>query len=169
MELRGASVVLRPVGAGDVAELVRIRRCPEVEIFWDSVDVEPDFPFDDPGAVAFSVLLAGQVVGMIQYSEESTPKYRHAGVDLFLDPAVHGRGVGRDAVRTLASYLFNELGHHRLVIDPAVANVAAVRCYAAVGFKPVGVMRSYERDSGGAGWHDGLLMDLLIGDLVSAG
>lgn len=28
------------------------------------------------------------------------------------------------------------------------------------GFRRVGVMRSYERDVGGAGWHDGLLMDL---------
>jgi aminoglycoside 6'-N-acetyltransferase len=26
--------------------------------------------------------------------------YRHAGMDLFLDPSVHGRGLGEDAVRT---------------------------------------------------------------------
>ena len=38
------------------------------------------------------------------------------------------------------------------------------RC-AAVGFKPVGVMRQYERDTDGKGWHDGLLMDLLSAEL----
>jgi aminoglycoside 6'-N-acetyltransferase len=33
-----------------------------------------------------------------------------------------------------------------------------------VGFKPVGVMRQYERDE--TGWHDGLLMDLLTAELI---
>ena len=78
---------------------------------------------------------------------------------------MHGQGLGRDAVRTLARYLVHERGHHRLVIDPAADNVAAIRCYAAVGFRPVGVMRRYERDVDGTGWHDGLLMDLLADDL----
>src|SRR3712207_7691433 len=36
----------------------------------------------------------------------------------------------------------------------------AIRCYSAVGFRPVGVLRRYERDPDGTGWHDGLLMDL---------
>ena len=103
---------------------------------------------------------------MIQYGEELTPQYRHASIDLFLDPAVHSRGVGRDAVRTLARYLIEDRGHHRLVIDPSADNEAAIRCYAAVGFRPVGVMRAYERDVDGRGWHDGLLMDLLADDLI---
>ena len=33
-----------------------------------------------------------------------------------------------------------------------------------VGFKPVGVMRRYERDANGKDWHDGLLMELLAGE-----
>jgi aminoglycoside 6'-N-acetyltransferase len=53
-----------------------------------------------------------------------------------------------------------------LVIDPAADNEAAIRCYAAVGFRPVGVLRRYERDVDGAGRHDGLLMDLLAEDLA---
>ena len=113
------------------------------------------------------MLLGADVVGLIQYSEESTPQYRHAGHRPFLDPAVHGRGVGRDCVRTLARHLILERGHHRLVIDPAADNEAAIRCYASVGFRPVGVMRSYERDVDGRGWHDGLLMDLLAAELVA--
>jgi aminoglycoside 6'-N-acetyltransferase len=65
----------------------------------------------------------------------------------------------------MARYLVDERGHHRLVIDPAADNVAAIRCYSSVGFRPVGVMRSYERDVDGCGWHDGLLMDLLAPEL----
>jgi RimJ/RimL family protein N-acetyltransferase len=107
----------------------------------------------------------GSVQGMIQYTEVIEPMYRHASLDVFLDPAVHGRGIGRDAVRTLARHLVHERGHHRLVIDPAVDNEPAIRCYAAVGFRPVGVMRRYEHDVEGEGWHDGLLMDLLAEEL----
>ena len=109
--------------------------------------------------------LDGAIVGLIQYGEEETPAYRHASIDIFLDPAVHGQGIGRDAIWTLAHHLIHERGHHRIVIDPAVDNEAAVRCYASVGFRPVGVMRRYERDADGSGWHDGLLMDLLADEL----
>jgi aminoglycoside 6'-N-acetyltransferase len=35
------------------------------------------------------------------------------------------------------------------VIDPAADNTAAIRCYASVGFRPVRVMRHYERDAHG--------------------
>jgi RimJ/RimL family protein N-acetyltransferase len=50
-------------------------------------------------------------------------------------------------------------------IDPAADNQAAVRCYAAAGFQPVGTMRQYEKDLDGDEWHDGLLMELLADDL----
>jgi RimJ/RimL family protein N-acetyltransferase len=66
-----------------------------------------------------------------------------------------------EAVRRIVRLLIDERGHHRVTIDPAVTNAAAIRAYEKVGFKPVGVMRSYERDVGGEGWHDGLLMELL--------
>ncbi|MGH3482353.1 MAG: GNAT family N-acetyltransferase, partial [Nocardioidaceae bacterium] len=52
----------------------------------------------------------------------------------------------------------------RIVIDPAADNPAAIRCYEKVGFRPVGIMRRYERDADGS-WHDGVLMDLLADEL----
>ena len=60
---------------------------------------------------------------------------------------------------------FVDRGHHRFTIDPAAGNERAIRCYAAVGFKPVGLMREYERVDSGP-WHDGLLMDLLAHELT---
>jgi aminoglycoside 6'-N-acetyltransferase len=107
----------------------------------------------------------GRVVGAIQWSAEDEPDYRHAGIDIYLDPAVHGRGLGTDAVRTLARHLIADRGFHRLVIDPAASNAAAIACYSKVGFRPVGIMRQYERGSDGT-WHDGLLMDLLAAELI---
>jgi RimJ/RimL family protein N-acetyltransferase len=166
VELFGARTTLMPVTPSHVADLRRILATPEVSARWGSEAASPDWPDDDSSAVRFAVLLDGVVRGMVQYGEEDDPMYRHASIDVFVDPAVHGRGVGRDAVATLATHLVDDRGHHRIVIDPAADNEPAIRCYAAVGFRPVGVMRRYERDPVTGEWHDGLLMDLLADDLV---
>lgn len=164
--LTGSRVQIVPTVTDHVAELLRIRRTPEVRARWGHDEEAPDWPFDYEADVPFTVFLDGVVCGFIQYGEENEPAYRHATIDIFLDPAVHGRGVGRDAVRTLARYLIDDRRHHRIVIDPAADNVAAIRCYEAVGFRPVGITRRSERDADGAGWHDGLLMDLLADELI---
>ena len=49
--------------------------------------------------------------------------------------------------------------------DPVAAIERAIRAYASVGFRPVGVMRQYERGPDGR-FHDGLLMDLLRDELT---
>jgi aminoglycoside 6'-N-acetyltransferase len=105
------------------------------------------------------------VAGGIQYDEEDDPMYRHASIDIYLAARFQGRGAGTEAVGLLVSYLFGERGHHRITIDPAAGNEPAIRCYAKVGFRPVGIMRQYERGSDGT-FHDGLLMDLLRGELT---
>jgi aminoglycoside 6'-N-acetyltransferase len=106
----------------------------------------------------------GAVAGIVQFYEEPEPRYRHAAVDLFLDPPLHGRGIGTEVLRRVVRRLIDERGHHRVTIDPALANAAAIRAYEKAGFRRVGVMRRYERDLGGEGWHDGLLMELLAGE-----
>jgi aminoglycoside 6'-N-acetyltransferase len=155
-------MILRPLAAGDEAELLRILTTPEVARWWDAPD--EGFPFtDDPTATRLVIEVDGAVAGLIQFAEELEPKYRHASIDLFVDPALHGRGLGTEAVTRVVRLLIEERGHHRITIDPATANAAAIRAYEKAGFAPVGVMRSYERDVGGAGWHDGLLMELVAG------
>jgi len=164
-ELRGSRVALVPVASEHLSELRRILRTREVKLRWRDEAASPAWPFDDPSATRFAVLLEGEVRGMIQYGEENEPDYRHASIDIFLDPSMHRQGLGRDAVATLARHLVRDRGHHRLVIDPAADNEPAIRCYAAIGFRPVGIMRRYERDADGGGWHDALLMDLLAEEL----
>ena len=155
-------MVLRPLAVGDEAELLRIHRTPEVMRWWD--EPEEGFPWDEPESSRFTIEVDRRIAGLIQFSEETEPKYRHASIDLFVDPALHGRGIGTEAVRQVVLLLFEERGHHRITIDPAADNAAAIRCYEKVGFRRVGVMRRYERDVGGPGWHDGLLMELLAGE-----
>lgn len=68
-------------------------------------------------------------------------------------------------VRRTARHLIEERGHHRITIDPAASNAAAIRTYSKVGFRTVGILREYERDADGGRWRDGLLMDLLAREL----
>lgn len=156
------NVELRSLAKGDESELLRIHTTPEVLRWWDVPD--KDFPWDEPESTRFTILVDGAIAGMIQYWEETEPRYRHAGVDLFVDPSLHGCGIGSEAVRRVAHLLFHERRHHRITIDPAATNIAAIGAYEKVGFKPVGVMRQAERNVEGEGWHDVLLMELIAGE-----
>ena len=64
--------------------------------------------------------------------------YRHARIDIAIVAAGQGRGLGTDAVRTVARWLIERRGHHRLIIDPSAENARAIAAYAKVGFRPVG-------------------------------
>ncbi len=165
--LRGEVINLRPVAASDALRLTEILSDPRVAVWWGHWDldrVQHEVIDAADGTVSYAIEVDDQVIGLIQYAEEDDPEYRHASIDIVVHPAWHGRGLGADAVRTLARHLFDDRGHHRITIDPAAHNVRAIRSYQRVGFRPVGVMRRYERSADGS-WHDGLLMDLLPDDL----
>jgi aminoglycoside 6'-N-acetyltransferase len=164
--LRGERVTLRPLEECDRSRVVEILEEPEVARWFgtESAEQSADEFISDPEVTGFAIEAGGTLVGVIGYYEENTPDYRHAGMDLFLTTESQNQGLGREALRLLARHLFEERGHHRLVIDPAGSNARAIRAYEAVGFKPVGIMRMYERGPDGT-FHDGLLMDLLTEDL----
>ena len=165
--LREGDLLLRPATLDDVPALVPIRQHPEVYAHWRGGDdlhkaVLEDFEEDTRRCV---MVLDDRIVGWIQWDEEDEPDYRHASIDLYLDPEVRGRGLGVVALRALCRHLFEEEGHHRIVIEPAAHNEAAVRCYTKVGFRPIGIARQAERGPDGT-WHDALSMDMLRGELT---
>jgi aminoglycoside 6'-N-acetyltransferase len=168
--LVGDRARIRPGSLDDVQPLRAILTEPAVAYWWGEPDSADEIAADllgDMSSVLLVIEIAGQVVGGIQFHEENTPMYRHAGIDIFLTGRQHDRGMGTEAVRLLAKFLCEQRGHHRLTIDPAAANQRAIRCYEKVGFRPVGLMRRYERGPDGQ-LHDGLLMDLLREELTSA-
>lgn len=166
--LTGHRITLRAVEPDDVPKLRAFLRHPSVAEWWGlvrpEVDVADDWLDADDDTTVWTIEVDGEVAGSIQAAEEDDPDYRHAGIDLFLGSAYQGRGLGSDAIRTVARYLLDERGHHRLTIDPSAANERAIQAYRAVGFAPVGIMRRYERGPDGT-FHDGLLMDLLRDEL----
>jgi aminoglycoside 6'-N-acetyltransferase len=168
--LVGEVVTVRPGRAEDVAALREILAEPAVRRWWG--EPEPaDYTTakvlggeEAEDAVLLVIEVDGAVAGGVEYHEENEPMYRHAGIDIYLGERYQGRGAGTEAVDLVARYLIRQRGHHRLTIDPAAANAGAIRCYEKVGFRPVGIMRRYERGPDGT-FHDGLLMDLLAEDL----
>ena len=164
--ITGERVRLRPIVAADRARVREILATPEVARWWGDPDTETEGLYIvEDGYTCYVMEFDGAVVGLIQSCEELDPQYRHAGIDISVHPDFHGRGIGTDALRALARHLLEAGGHHRLTIDPSASNETAIRVYAKVGFRPVGLMRNYERAQDGT-WRDGLLMDLLKGELA---
>ncbi len=163
--------MLRPVTVEDTPALADVFADPSVAQWWgdmDAEDLRADVVEPPADVASFAIEVQGRLIGLIQYSETTDPQYHQAGIDIAVRAEWQGRGLGTDAVRTLARHLFDDRGHHRLTIDPAVANARAIRAYERVGFRPVGIMRRYERGQDGT-WHDGLLMDLLREEFLPGG
>jgi aminoglycoside 6'-N-acetyltransferase len=159
--LHGERVVLRPGRPDDAEPLAAMLAEPDVARWWG-----PQTPDDVREALedALVIEIGGAPAGWILVDEEDDPDYRSVALDIMVGSAYRGGGYGREALR-LAVRHFAARGHHRFTIDPAVGNERAIRAYAAVGFRPVGVMRAYERAPDGT-WHDNLLMDLLADELI---
>src|SRR4051794_15873567 len=104
--LHGERVTLRPIGEADLEVLVAIIQSPGVrEWWWESDDAEllrATLPNDGS---AFVVEAGGEIAGWLGFDEENDPGYRHAGIDLSLDPRFHGQGLGPDAIRTAIRWL----------------------------------------------------------------
>ena len=164
--LVGERATVRAGGPADVDALLAILAEPSVARWWGAVPEERGGVLRKLAAGELLVIEAdGSVAGGIEWYEETDPDYRHAGIDVYLGSAFQDRGLGTEAIRMLARHLFDERGHHRLVIDPAADNARAIRCYEKVGFRRVGIMRRYERGRDGS-FHDGLLMDMLRDELT---
>jgi hypothetical protein len=80
------------------------------------------------------------------------------------DPADRRRGYGRDALRLLLNYAFNELNLHCLMAGMAEYNVGAVRLFEQAGFT-IAVRRRAAIHRDGRHW-DALILELLCAEWV---
>jgi aminoglycoside 6'-N-acetyltransferase len=168
MNVAAPVITIRPVLPEDAPAFTAILTHPSVARWWGDFDqdrVERELIVGEPNLRVYAIEVDGRLVGAIQTQEEPDAEFRHAGIDLFLDDATQGRGVGPTAIRLLARRLIDEEGHHRLTIDPAADNLNAIRAYEKVGFQAVGRLRRYQRMPDGT-WIDGLLMELLADDII---
>ncbi len=163
--IRGDRVTLRPIAESDLDPLAAIIREPSVAAWWGESD-EPDRLRENllMDGDAWAIEMDGELAGWLGFTEETEPEYRSVGLDISLSERFQGKGIGPDALRAAIRWFATERGHHRFTIDPNASNERAIKAYAAVGFRPVGIMRRAELVDGE--WTDGLLMDLLIEELT---
>lgn len=159
--LTAERLTLRPSQPSDAPALLELLREPAVHEWWGDNDLA-----SVTGEIvgAWTIEIDGDIAGILECHEETEPMYPDVAFDIMLGTRWHGLGFGRRALRLAIDYFIGR-GYHRFSIDPAVANVSAVRCYTAVGFQPVGILRQAERAPSGE-WRDSLLMDLLASDLT---
>ncbi len=163
--IRGDHVTLRPIAESDLDPLAAIIREPNVAAWWGESD-EPERLRDNlrMDGDAWAIETDGELAGWLGFTEETEPEYRSVGLGISLSERFQGKGIGPDALRAAIRWFATERGHHRFTIDPNASNERAIKAYAAVGFKPIGIMRRAELVDGE--WTDGLLMDLLIEELT---
>jgi aminoglycoside 6'-N-acetyltransferase len=164
--LHGERVTLRPVTDDDAAALLALLTEPSVAAWWQVWDeARVRDMIRDREEPAAAIELGGALIGLLLIGEETFPMYRHASLDIAIATEHQGKGLGPEALRLAIAHLIEERKHHRFTIDPSAANEQAIRAYARIGFKPVGVLRRYELWADGE-WHDNLLMDLLADELL---
>jgi len=171
VELSGRRVKLRTTTDSDRGPLIAIRSSAPVQEWWrgDDLLAELDSDLNEDSVHRFTIRnRAASIVGWVQFIEVGEAECWHASVEVYIDANAHRQGYASDAIQCLADYLFDVVGHHRLTFDPAADNSPAIACYSKAGFKPVGVLRGYERRLGRES-SDGLLMDMLISDRPIAG
>lgn len=94
------------------------------------------------------------------------PKDRCATIGIGLGREYVGRGYGTDAVRTVVSYGFREMGLHRIQLDVAAFNTAGIRAYAKAGFVEEGRRRQAIFHDGR--WYDEVWMSILDEEWAAA-
>jgi aminoglycoside 6'-N-acetyltransferase len=160
-----SSVTLRDVSDDDIPVLVGLLQDPETSLWWGDYDeAKLRDEVADPRHSCWTIEIDGEPAGLLEATEELEPEYKNVALDIFIGAPYRGKSLGAEALRTILRVMFEERGHHRATIDPAIENERAIRSYKRVGFKPVGVLRKADRGPDGE-WRDALMMDLLAEEL----
>lgn len=165
------SLTIRPLtgSEGDLAAMARWLSDPRVLEFYEGRDNPHDVErvrqvflteMAEKGQMACIVELDGTPIGYLQFylvdceelaelGLEPTPGV--FGLDQFIgEPGLWGQGVGRRMIRLILGYLFDEEAADRVILDPVVTNLRAIRCYEACGFERIAVLPEHEMHEGKA-------------------
>jgi len=83
----------------------------------------------------YLILHGGEAVGFISYTSFHLKPYR-SELDIWMSREAHcGKGLGTDAVATLAEYLNHTLGVREVLMRPSRRNLRAVAAYKKAGLK----------------------------------
>lgn len=122
----------------------------------------------DEGSRVFAIeTMEGEHIGNIGLHDINW-KDRCADLGIFIGESdFWGQGYGTDAVRTLLSLAFEEMGLHRISLRVFDFNHRATRCYQKCGFRQEGCLREAHFTAGH--YHDVLLMGILAREFTPSG
>jgi len=85
------------------------------------------------------------LAGIAGFRRESRPKTRHRGeiVQMFVSPAIQGKGVGEKLLRSVIDAAFSLPGLESVELSAVAENEAARKLYERVGFKTYGIRSCY--------------------------
>ena len=139
--IKGELVQLRSADSNDLELLFKWLNDPSVYLWWGGHPVSREeiqqkyTGLRSPQVESYIIEESEMPVGYIQ-SWQATES--SCGIDIFLDPRKHGRGLGTDAVCALIRYLTEVEGRKLITADPATENVRALAMFRKAGFTPSG-------------------------------
>lgn len=170
--LQGTKVRLRALEPADYPTLARWLNDAGVMVFWGHpgntvtiADVSRQEEANAARGTSRKYIIEtfeGQSVGQIDYYDLDW-QARSCWVSIMIgERDFWSGGYGTDAMQTLLSYLFDQLGLHRIGLTVHASNERARRSYAKSGFREEGVLRDWAFFNGA--WVDGILMSVLEDD-----
>jgi len=122
----------------------------------------------DGGFPYFSALLDGRVAGYAYASSyRPRPAYRFTVENsVYLDPATHGRGIGRQLLQRLIDECTARGFRQMIAVIGDSANAASVGVHAACGFQMIGTHPSVGLKFGR--WLDTVMTQRALGDGASS-
>jgi L-amino acid N-acyltransferase YncA len=158
-------MIIRPCAASDIPAIAAIYRH-AVETGTASFEIEP--PDDAEMERRREVLLAGNYPYLVAEHDGVLVGYAYAGLyrarpayrstvenSVYVREGEHGRGIGR----ALLSALIDDASAHgfrqMIAVIGDSANRPSLRLHAALGFEPVGTLRS-------VGWKHGRWLDTVL-------
>lgn len=107
---------------------------------------EPRVNGDIP-VIPYIVELDGSPIGFIQQYKLTKEKQEEFGyptyltiygIDQFIGyPHLFNKGIGTKMIKLFIEYIFENKDVDIIILDPAVSNLRAIRCYEKCGFKKV--------------------------------
>jgi aminoglycoside 6'-N-acetyltransferase len=161
---QNGGLTVRLLNEKDKHLLAKWLSTPEVLEFYEGRDnpfdlqkVTEVFYSSDEEEVKCIIEYEGKEIGYIQFYEldESTRKVygyddgRVFGTDQFIGEIEYwNRGIGTLLVSSMTTFLFEQQGADKVVMDPQVRNTRALNCYEKCGFQKVKLLPKRELHEG---------------------
>lgn len=172
-ELRGPHLLLRARREEDVEERLGFGRTPEIARMFGAsyegahspltrAEAMRDFEKARDNEFGWAIEHEHHSIGGIALHDVNHHDQRARLTIGIFDPAKLGIGLGREAIRLVLTYAFNEVGLHRVGLRVLEYNIRAIRCYQACGFVIEGIERQAALVDGQR--YDDLMMGVLAPD-----